>query len=67
MERGGEAAPCLDLYMTSHPSLCMLKYLRRRDTWSRAAVQPTIVPFLCGEAALLRNELGLSRIVNAET
>lgn len=40
-------------YMTSHPSLCMLKYLRRRGTCGRAAVQPTIVPFLCGEAALL--------------
>lgn len=43
-------------YMTSDPSLCMLKYLRRRGTCRRAAVWPTIVPFLCGETALLRNE-----------
>lgn len=42
--------------MTSDPSLCISKYLRRRGTCSRAAGQPTIVPFFCGEAALLRNE-----------
>lgn len=68
MERGGEATSTPGQYMTSDPSLCMLKYLRRRDTCRPAAVQPTIVPFLCGEAALLRNEAWpVNTILNAET
>ena len=66
VERGGEATPLPGRYMTSDPSLCMSKYLKGLDTCSRAAVQPTIVPSLCGEAALGRNELGLSTI-SAET
>lgn len=50
--------------MTSDPSLCRAKYLRHRDTCSGPA---HIVSFFCGEGALLRNELGLSSIVDAET